>query len=262
MKMTKIILCLTFITWNVAYGQPVDSIEKGRVIASEADKRSSGFVDSKSSLNMVLRGKNGSERIRSLKMSSMERKDDGDWTMTTFDDPPDVKGTSLLIYAHGLDPDDQWIYLPEVKRVKRISSKNKSGRFMGSEFAFEDLVPPMLEKYSYKYLRQEVCGSLTCFVTEWMPLYPYSGYKRLVYWHDTEEYRIQKTEYFDRSNSLLKTLVVSDYELLDDKFWRAHLLEMTNHKTGSSTLLKFNDIKFGFGLSERHFDLTALKRSK
>ena len=75
-----------------------------------------------------------------------------------FDEPRDVKGTALLIHAHRESADDQWLYLPALKRVKRISSSNQSGSFMGSEFAYEDMSSPEVEKFTYMYLRDEPVG--------------------------------------------------------------------------------------------------------
>lgn len=239
-----------------------DAVTRGTEIVAEADRRASGYVDSEESLTMVLRDKKGRERRRTLRAKTFERQDDGDWSLTIFDEPADVKGTAMLTYSHGIDPDDQWLYLPALKRVKRISSKNRSGPFMGSEFAFEDMSDFMLEKYSYRYLRDEPCGELTCFVTEWIPAYEHSGYSRIEVWQDQEEYRDQKLEFFDKRGNHLKTMVPGDYKLYKERFWRPHRMEMTNHKTGKSTLLQYNSIELGVGLSERDFDQNSLKRAK
>ena len=236
--------------------------DKGAAIATEADRRASGYVDSEESLTMALRDSKRRERLRTMRIKTFERTDDGDWSLTIFDEPADVKGTALLTYSHGVDPDDQWIYLPALKRVKRISSKNRSGPFMGSEFAFEDMSAFELEKYSYRYLRDEPCGELNCFVSEWIPAYEHSGYTRMEIWHDQDEYRGHRIEFFDRVGKHLKTLLISDYRLYDERFWRALHWEMTNHKTGKITLLDFNNIEFGVGLTERDFDQNALKRAK
>ena len=133
---------------------------------------------------------------------------------------------------------------------------------MGSEFAFEDMSAFELEKYSYRYLRDEPCGELACFVSEWIPAYEHSGYTRMELWHDTDEYRVHRIEFFDRVGKHLKTLLLSDYRLYEERFWRALHWEMTNHKTGKITQLDLNNIEFGVGLTERDFDQNALKRAK
>lgn len=238
------------------------AMQQGYAIAQEAYRRSSGYVDSEESFTMVLRDKRGRERLRTMRLKTFERSDDGDWRLTVFDEPADVKGTAMLTYSHGVDPDDQWLYLPALKRVKRISSKNRSGPFMGSEFAFEDMSAFEMAKYSYRYLREEPCGDLHCFVSEWIPLYPHSGYTRQRVWHDQQEYRVQKVDFFDRQGDHLKTLQLGDYRLLDDLFWRPFHWQMSNHKTGRTTLLNYNSIDLGVGLTERDFDQNALKRAR
>ena len=165
--------------------------EKGLAIAVEADRRDLGWNDSTSSLTMLLRNRQGDESLRFIRVRNLEVEGDGDKGLTIFDEPRDVKGTAFLTFTHKTGPDDQWLYLPALKRVKRISSKNKSGPFMGSEFAYEDISSNEVEKYTYKYLRDEACGELQCFVVERYPVDPNSGYTRHVAWLDKDEYRSQ-----------------------------------------------------------------------
>lgn len=240
----------------------VSAVEKGQAIAVEADRRDQGFGDSEEIFTMALKDRRGHTRIRQMRVRTLERHDDGDWTLSIFDEPADVKGTALLTYSHGLDPDDQWLYLPALKRVKRISSKKKSGAFMGSEFAFEDFSANEIEKYTYKYLRNEPCGALECFMSEWIPAYEHSGYKRMLVWHDTEEYRIQRIDYYNRRDKLLKTLLLEDYKQFLGKYWRAMRMDMQNYQNERSTILTYDEYRFRLGLTERDFDQNALKRAK
>jgi hypothetical protein len=129
--------------------------EKGLSIAKEQQKRDEGWGDSQSEMKMVLRSASGSENVRMIKIKSLEVTTDGDKSLMVFDEPKDVQGTSFLSFSHVNGPDDQWIYLPALKRVKRIASNKKSGSFMGSEFSYEDLSSFEPEKYSFKYLRDE-----------------------------------------------------------------------------------------------------------
>jgi len=177
-----------------------------------------------------------------------------------FDDPRDVKGTAFLTFTHKYDPDDQWLYLPALKRVKRISSVNKSGPFVGSEFAFEDFTALELNKYEYKYLRSEACGEMTCDVVERYPRYEHSGYVRQVSWIDQEVFQVRKVEFYDRRDDLLKTLTLTDYRLYADKYWRAQTLSMVNHQTGKSTDLIYDGYVFGVGLDDNDFIKGVLRR--
>ena len=168
----------------------------------------------------------------------------------------------MLTFSHKLDPDDQWLYLPALKRVKRISSKNKSGPFMGSEFAFEDLGSQEYEKYAHKYLRDEVIDGMDCFAVERVPQYKYTGYTRQEVWFDKKEYRLIKIVFYDRKNSLLKTLTYTDYNKYIDQYWRAGKMYVENHQTQKSTTLLWDDIVFKTGLSKRDFDKNSLKRAR
>jgi outer membrane lipoprotein-sorting protein len=245
---------------QLAYAETPE--EKGLAIATEADKRNDGFGDSSATLSMVLRNRQGEESRREIRTRSLEVKTDGDKSLIVFDQPRDVAGTALLTYTHKAADDDRWLYLPALKRVKRIASSNKSGPFMGSEFAYEDLGSQEPEKYTYQYLRDEKLDGQDAFVFERYPKAADSGYTREVVWMDKGEYRPLKLEYYDRKKSLLKTLTLGNYEKYLGKYWRPGKLDMVNHQTGKSTTLLIKDYKFRVGLKERDFDQNALQSAR
>jgi hypothetical protein len=133
---------------------------------------------------------------------------------------------------------------------------------MGSEFAYEDLSSQEVEKFTYKYLRDESYEGMDCFVIERDPVDKYSGYTREIVWIDKQEYRPHRIEFYDRKNALLKTLTYQDYHQYLDKYWRAHDMFMENHQTGKSTRLIWSDYQFQSGQTERDFDRNSLKRVK
>jgi hypothetical protein len=239
-----------------------DPVAKGEAVARESDRRDLGFGDSRAALTMILENRKGQTSARRMRIDTLEAPDqnDGDKSLVIFETPRDVKGTALLSHAHILEPDDQWLYLPALKRTKRISSANKSGPFVGSEFAYEDITGQELKKYGYKWLHDEPCGDFQCFVVERRPLYERSGYTRLPTWYDKAEYRMQRVDYYDRKDALLKTLTFADYRQYLGKYWRAHDLFMENHQTGKKTRLLYDVFEFGTGLSDRDFDKGVLKR--
>jgi len=236
--------------------------EQGLAIAVEADKRDEGFDDSTANMTMELRNKQGDSSTRYIRIKTLEIIGDGDKSMSIFDEPADVKGTAFLTFSHAIKPDEQWLYLPALKRVKRINSKNKSGPFMGSEFAYEDIASQEIEKYTYKYLRDETLNGIDYFVIERYPAYEHSGYTRQVAWINKAEYRPEKIVFYDRKNSLLKTLTYDGYQQYLDKFWRADQMLMENHQTGKSTTLTWSDYQFRTGLKDRDFNKNSLKRAK
>lgn len=236
--------------------------EKGLAIAKEADLRDTGWVDQVADLTMLLKNKQGEQSSRSLQVKSLEVSGDGDKSITVFDSPKDIKGTAFLSFTHALAPDDQWLYLPALKRVKRIASANKSGPFVGSEFAYEDLTSQEVEKYTYKWIKDEVIDGRETFVVENYPSYENSGYTRRVTWIDKEMYQPLKVDFYDRKNALLKTLTHNGYKQYLNKFWRPDTMLMVNHITGKSTELTWENYKFENGLQDRDFDKNTLKRTR
>lgn len=238
--------------------------EQGEAIAIEFDERDIGWEDVDTEMQMVLTNASGKTVKRSQRFRSLQNpgRVEGDKSLITFDHPRDVKGTAFLSYAKILDPDDQWLYLPALKRVKRISSNNKSGPFVGSEFAYEDITGNEIGKYSWKLLNIAPCGKLQCFELETKPKYEHSGYSKRLVWVDTDHFRLQKIEFYDRKGELIKTQTNRGYKQYLGKFWRADEWEMVNHQHGKSTKLLFKEYRFKNGYTEADFSKAVLKRAK
>jgi outer membrane lipoprotein-sorting protein len=237
-----------------------DSAARGLAIARESENRDLGWGDSRVALTMILQDRKGNTRQRKLRILALEvpGESGGDKSIAIFDTPADLKGTILLTHA-GLKDDDQWLFLPALKRVKRISSSNKTGAFFGSEFAYEDISAPEIGKFRYNFVGQKPCGRLTCFVVERTPTYRNSGYSKLVTFYDTSAYRPQRVDYYDRKGKLLKVLTFSGYKMYSGKFWRAATYTMKNLKTGKTTVLKYSGWKFRTGLGAAYFDKANLR---
>jgi len=236
--------------------------EKGLNISREVDQRDMGWTDSTADMLMLLRNEQGHESVREIKIKSLEQDRDGDKSLTIFNQPRDIKGTAFLSYSHVGKADDQWLYLPALKRVKRISSKNKSGPFMGSEFSFEDFSSFEVEKYTYKYVGSDASNGIDSFMVEQYPIDENSGYTKRVVWVDKQDYLIQKIDYYDRKNSLLKTLSYRNYQQYLNKYWRADSMHMVNHQSGKSTELKWKNYQFQTGLKDSDFNRNSLKRTR
>ena len=253
---------VTVITLTTAFPSYAATPEQeGLAISKEAKSRDLGWQDSTANMLMKLRNRQGQTSIREIKIKNLEVADDGDKGLTIFNKPRDVKGTAFLSFSHSVGADDQWLYLPALKRVKRISSRNKSGPFMGSEFSFEDLSSFEIPKYTYKYLGDDKINGLDSFMVEQIPVDKNSGYTRRIVWLDKSEYRIQKIDFYDRKNSLLKTLNYSDYKQFLAKYWRPMTMNMVNHQNGKSTALVWSNYKFRVGLKDKDFNRNSLKRA-
>lgn len=256
----RFLLLLALLLIPVAAPPVAFAVDRGLAIARAADAYDRGFDDYTADLTMELTDRRGSSARRSLRIRVLEAPGDGDRNLFIFDSPADVRGTLMLTHSHGSRPDDQWLYLPAMKRVKRIASRNKSGPFVGSEFAYEDLGSQEPEKYDYRWLREERCGAWQCDVLERRPRNRASGYRRQVVWIDRDGYRVAKVEFYDRRDELLKTLTISGYREYLGHYWRPARMRMQNHQTGKSTQLDLSHYRFGTGLRAADFEAEALSR--
>lgn len=261
--MKKLItLALLPLTMGFAIQLKAQNDSKGFEIAHKAEIKDNGWKSAEMELTMTLKNKSGQETIRKLRSIMLEVDGDGDKSLVVFDNPTDVKGTASLVFTHKVGDDDQWLYLPALKQVKRISSRNKSGPFMGSEFAFEDMASQELEKYNYKFLNEGRANDANCYVVERYPVDKNSGYTRQQVWYNKDNYRIEKIDYYDRKDKLVKTLSYSGYKLYNNTFWRADRMEMVNHQTGKETLIEYVFHRLDVGLTEEDFTQNSLRNAK
>jgi uncharacterized protein len=252
---SKSLIFSAFLTFSLqVYAQ-----NKGLEIAQKAKNADAGFISYEVETKMVLTNKNGQSTTNLLSNKTLEVKGDGEKSLISFNSPKDVSGTKTLTYTHRSAEDDQWIYLPSVARVKRLASANKSGPFMGSEFAFEDLTSFEVEKFEHKFLKETVDGNKLA-VVELTPKDPKSGYsKKITYYNLDKNYRVEKVEYFDRKGAPLKTLTFEGYKLYLNKYWKADKLSMVNLQNGKKTDLIFSGYQFQTGLSVNDLTEESLK---
>jgi hypothetical protein len=231
---------------------------KAREIEVQADALQKDYKAERRQMTLTLINAQGQQSVRKVIYESLEGKDRQDKTLISFAYPPDLKGTSLLTYEHTVGDDDQWLYLPTLQRVKRIASSNKSGSFMGSEFAYEDLVARQLEKFDYRYLREEQVDARRCHVIERIPRDKNSGYSKIVQWRLADNLQELKSEYYDRKGELLK------YRLMDGHhqvagIWRANKITVTNVQTSKKSVLSFDEIAIKIDLPAGKFQVQSLE---
>jgi outer membrane lipoprotein-sorting protein len=234
--------------------------DPGREIAVEASRRASGFQDLSATLRMTVRGANDAERVRELTIKTLEVDQAGERTLVRFEAPRDLRGTTLLTVNHGDGSSDQWLYLPALRRVKRIAGSSQSGSFMGSEFAYEDIGTMEPDRYSYRLIETDTQDGVPAWVVERRPKNASSLYLRQLVWFDRQEYRVLRIDFYDRSDVLLKTLILRRFRQHGGRFWRPDEMEMTNHQTGASTTLEWSDFVLGAGLETREFESNRLRR--
>ncbi len=226
--------------------------EEGLRLAKQIDKANEGFVGEYSEMEMVLINAHGDRTERKMTTETVEVSDDGDKSISVFQWPADVKGTRMLTWSHKTGDDDQWLYLPALKRVKRISSRNKSGSFMGSEFSYEDLGSQEVEEFTYKYIDDQELNGRDCWRIERDPVSSKSGYSKELVWFDKEYNNPLKIEYYDRKGELLKVGTFNNYKKYD-QWWRADEILMENVQTQKKSVITWSVRELGRTYGEDHF---------
>lgn len=234
--------------------------QKGTRIARMADQSDDGYGDLVVDGEMILKTSRGQQSKRRFTTKTLEeRGSTGQKTILEFDWPGDIRDTALLTHSYDGRQDDQWLYLPSVGRVKKVTGSGRTGSFVGSEFAYEDMVDQDAGNYSHTWLTDDRCptGQGQCHVVARVPKYR-SGYSRQVAWIDTSAYRYQTVQFYDRRGQLLKTLTFAGYRKHKGRFWRPSRMVMVNHLTGKSTTLNWSNYRFNVGLSASEFSRHAL----
>lgn len=257
-KLTAVVLALVALSVS-GVGANSNSDEKGYQIAKNVDDANNGFVGDYAELEMILYDAHKNEIVRKMYARSMETENSGDRSINTFAWPADIKGTRLLTWTYmDKEDDDQWMYLPVAKRVKRISSSNKTGSFMGSEFTYEDVGGNELNKYEYNYIGEDELKGRETWVVERFPTSPRSGYSKQKVWFDKEYMSILQIEYYDRKEELQKISSYEDFKKFD-RWWRAQKLTMNNVKTQKSSVILWTDYKLGIEYDEDEFNPDSLQ---
>ena len=216
--------------------------EDARSIMAKSRDLRKGFTNSMTNVKMILHAGGDRTTVREMHQYVLEVDDDGNHTINVFSKPADVDGVSILTHSALDGNDKQWLFLPSIGRVKRISSSNRSGAFVGSEFAYEDLSSFEVEKYSYKGFNHEELDGKQVIVVEYVPKYDNSGYTLLRCYLDPSNYQPVRIDYFNRRNEHFKTLTLGGYKAYQENHaWRPHRLEMKNLLNGKSTTIDFSD---------------------
>jgi Outer membrane lipoprotein-sorting protein len=254
-----VVLLATLIVLPLGISQVGAADDRGLTIMEEQRRISSGYRDELVLYRMILVNAKGDRSERALELRVLEGPEAGDKSLLIFKDPPDVRGTALLTHENRAGDDDQWLYLPALRRSRRIGSSNKASSFVGSELAYEDLAPNEVTKQQYKYLREETLDGVRVWVIESEPRFKDSGYSRRELFVRQDNHQTARVNHYDRKGQLLKVARWDGWWKVMDKRWRARSLRMENVQTGKSTILEVIDVKIGNGYSPSAFSARALE---
>jgi len=232
----------------------------GREIIKMVDDNPDG-ENRKSLMTMELINHRGATRERTILSYSMDLGKDSKSIMF-FQSPADVKGTGFLSWQYD-DPDrddDKWLYLPAMKKVRRISgSSSRNENFMGSDFTYDDMGGRNVDEDEHSIVGEESLDGFQCWVIESKPLESDAAYTRTVSWIRQDALIPVKVEFYDRMGELLKTLLASDITK-EAGFWTSRKLEMSNHKSNHRSIIAMESIEYNIAMNESLFTVPSLER--
>lgn len=212
-----------------------------------------------SDMTMTLINSRGNKRVRSLHQFFL---DDGktEKKIMFFKSPADVKNTSFMNWSYESDKDDdQWLYLPALRKVKRISGDNKGDRFMGSDFTYDDMGERKPDEDTHQLLKTEKMNGKTTYVIESVPKNNGEVYSKTITWVVKDKWYGLKKEYYDQSGKLLKVLT-NESTVIIDGFLIVKGMKMKNVQKSHSTLIELDNIKVNTGITDRKFTQRMMER--
>ena len=232
---------------------------RGLEVAKQIRQANEGFIGEISKTKMVIIDAHKREVERLMNIKTIEVPGDGNRSLMTFLLPKDVKGTKMLTWEHKQKNDDQWLYLPSLKRIKRIYGSGRASSFMGSEFTYEDLSSGQeVEKHQFQFLSEQQGKSWTVERRSKSK----GHYSKTVITYSMAYMNPVEIKYYNKREELQKIATFSDWKkhLVGRKeFWRADKIEMHNVQTNKRSLFICNDRKFVSSLRKRAFRENSLR---
>jgi len=236
-------------------------LTSGKEVIQKQKDIDKGFLSEQTEGTMILTSARGKETIRQFDYYIYEETPtQGSKSLMKVLFPADLRGVGLLGHQNKERDDDQWLYLPAVGKTKRIVGGSKKGRFIGSDFTYEDLSPRNIEDYSYKLIKTEPCLDTICYVIESLPVNIKSQYSKSIAWIRNDNFQTIKLDLYDNKGVHIKTSFFEDYTLLLNQYWRSRKVIMKDLKKKRRTTLVFKNIKLKAGLTDSKFSKTALER--
>ena len=184
--------------------------------------------------------------------------------LVTFTWPADIHGTQTLLIEHSNADDDMWIYLPAMKKVRRLVASNKRDSFVGTDFSYGDVIGHKVGDWNHKFVREEKIGGMQCWVIESTPRSPevedISGYSKRISWIDERSYIALKTEIYDAQGALMKRITYEDVREVDPvhEKWQPMRMVAENVQTHHTTIIELTNFKANVGVSDEVFTPASL----
>ena len=213
---------------------------------------------------MTLVNKTGNQRVREIVYYTKDYGDT-DKTVIVFRTPKDVAGVGYLMWeydekADGTKKDsDNWLYMPAMKKVRRISGSESGGDFMGTDFTYDDMGDRALSKDTFNLLGSENINNADCWKIECVSKDKTEKNPRRIVWIRKDNYKLLKSEYYDRQNVLQRKLDCTNIEKIDG-IWTIGKMTMKNVRTDHSTVIEMKDVHYNIPINDSVFTVASLER--
>jgi hypothetical protein len=255
-----IIAFILFSAGNLLFAQNAKELMKQSI-----DNGKFKGIETRSTLKII--DKKGRERIRELYMASKTYdKTNMEKRIILFLAPADVKGIGLLVFDYDKKPDDLWIYMPAIRKTRRIVSSEKKKSFMGSEFSNADMTTSNLDDYNYKLLGNESVDGTDCWKIESIPanddIIETTGYSRQIVFLGKNDLVLREVIFYDEDGELLKTLTASDIEVIDNTNEKkmSRFMRMENHQNERKSVIIINEVKVNENLKDEMFSIDFIEK--
>ena len=249
---------LFFVTW---FSSSAAFAESGHDIMQKQFQMNAGYHDEKGTGKMLIQGQGGSATSRSFDYSSLEETTTyGRQALIRIVEPANLNGTMLLTHQNKTGDDDQWIYLPAMKKTNRIVGSAKKGSFIGSDFSYEDMSPKMLEDFQYTYLKEEPCGTTNCHVIDAIPVGKKSAYSKITFWVQEDGFQNARMDLYGDNGQVIKRCTFDDYRELNGKFFKPFKITMETTAKNTTSTLSVESLTLQNGLKDSNFTTNVLER--
>jgi hypothetical protein len=246
------------VVWSLAGTDVAHAAPSAKQIVDQAiDNQAFNLPGAEMKLEMLLRNRQGGVRERKL-FSKTKQKGGLNSTLTRFVAPPDVAGTSFLFLEKKDAEDEQYMYMPALKMVKRIAGAQKNARFMGSDFSYADMESRDLENAKHKHVKDEKVGAIDCHLIEAIP-HNKTAYSKVHTWIRKKDFVFVRTRYFDRKGKPLKDVFVKEVKRVGARTIPSRI-KVNNKQTKHSTLLVITTITARSDLPDSEFTIRTLKK--
>jgi len=246
-------------------------VYSGDILTAEqiADKsfKSTKLAGSEAVSTMTIIDSKGRERVRKIaQVTKLYDNGETEKKLVRFLSPADVKGTSLLTFDYEIKYDDMWLFMPALRKTRRIVSSEKSKSFMGSEFSYADMTPPTLEDFTFRILNETRVLGIDCWEIEIIPndedIADENGFSKKIIYVTKPYFVTRKSIYYDLDGSLLKELIVNEVKEVDTKNhkFRFIQMEMENKQDGRKSALVTEQIQFNPDVKDEYFTTRYLER--